>query len=229
MFETITAVTTPFAQQLPHRSLRCGDLIKASGMECVVAEIYGDGISVRLPDGSECGLEPEAQFVVRRVPDHLEEWVFLSLLDGEPIRCDALENRCWKCGFVGRAVALRVGTYLVTDGRSVFRYPGVRRQLREFFAARPDVRAKFGAVKKRFSRTTGRSDLSQGCAECDALWGAFPLGELYRSYVTEADECAAGGKLIPAFEVEIARLFEEGELPQRQPVSAGHVGRQASC
>ena len=157
------------------------------------------------------------QYVARRIPDNLEYWIFLSLSSGEPITCYALEKQCWKCKQYGHAVALETGNCLITDGPSIFRYGGIRRQLREFFARRPDVRKRFGRVTKRFSKSIGLSELSQGCPDCDVIWGAFHLRELFENDLANHDASLKAGTMIFAFDLEIERLFDETQIPEHTP------------
>src|SRR6266566_28587 len=159
MFDLIEKFTTAFNKELQPEQLREGDLISLSQADAVITEIDDDQIAVTLEDGSEINIEWVPQYVARRIPDNLEYWIFLSLSSGEPITCYALEKQCWKCEQYGHAVALETGNCLITDGPSIFRYGGIRRQLREFFALRPDIRKRFGRVTKRFSKSVGHSEL----------------------------------------------------------------------
>jgi hypothetical protein len=155
------------------------------------------------------------QFVARRIPDNLEYWIFLSLSNGEPITCYLLRKQCWKCKQYGFAVVLETGSCLITDGPSVFRYGGFRRQLRDFFATRPEVRARFGRVTKRFSKSVGHSELSQGCPDCDVIWGAFHLRELFEENLADYEASLKSGRMVIAFDLELERLFDEGQVPDR--------------
>src|SRR5262249_28225518 len=201
-------------RMLPLIELRRGDIIEIYEGRGIITEIDDDGISILDEDGQEGGLALEEQFVIKRSPDQIEDWIFLSLEQGEPIHVYLMKMACGECGFVGWAVVLRVEGYRIIDARSLFHYPGVRRQLREFFAAHPEMRAGFGAVKDRFSKITGQTDLSQGCAKCDALWDLLPLHEEFRSCVVALPYSVGSRHIIPIFEVEISRLFDEGEAPQ---------------
>ena len=215
MFDLIEKITTALNRELGPDELREGDIISLTQSDAIITEIDDDQISVALEDGGETSVERAPQYVARRIPDSLEYWIFLSLSRGDPITCYALEKQCWKCKQYGYAIALETGNCLVTDGPSVFRYGGVRRQLREFFAGRPDVRKRFGRVTKRFSKSDGSSGLSQGCPDCDVIWGAFHLRELLENSLVNADESLKSGKMIIAFDLEVERLFEEGHVPER--------------
>jgi conjugative relaxase-like TrwC/TraI family protein len=214
VFEAIEPHTQDCDRTSPLVELRRGDIIEVTGGRGIITEIDGDGISVLGEDGRTLGLDLEDQFVIRRSPDQIEDWIFLSLQWDLPIRFYLMVRSCWKCGFVGLAAAMQVEGYLVVDARSLFHYPGARRQLGEFFDKHQDLKAEFGAVKERFSKTTGETNLSQGCARCDALWGVFPLTEDFRSRVVDLPYSAESGHIIPIFEVDVSRLFDEGETPQ---------------
>jgi conjugative relaxase-like TrwC/TraI family protein len=216
VFKAIEAHTRDCGRTLPLIELRRGDIIEVgvAGGRGIITEIDDSGISILGVYGQRLGLELEEQFIIKRSPDQIEDWIFLSLQQDQPIHFYLMTKSCWKCGFAGWAAALRVEGYLIADARSLFHYPGVRMQLREFFDMRPDLKAGFGAVKERFSKTTGETNLSQGCARCDALWGVFHLTEDFRSYVVDLPYSAESGRIIPVFEVKIGRLFDEGEAPQ---------------
>jgi conjugative relaxase-like TrwC/TraI family protein len=210
VFEAIEPHTQDCNRTLPLIELRRGDIIEIYEGRGIITEIDDDGISVIAEDGEEGSLALEEQFVIKRSPDQIEDWIFLSLEQGEPIHVYLMKMACGECGFVGWAVVLRVEGCRIINARRFFHYPGVRRQLREFFAAHPDMRAGFGAVKDRFSKTTGETDLSQGCAKCDALWDLLPLNEEFRSHIVALPYSVESGHIIPIFEVEISRLFDEG-------------------
>lgn len=215
VFEAIEPHTQDCNRTLSLDELRSGDIIEVDGERGIITDIDGDWISVLGEDGQEMSLDLEDQFVIKRSPDQIENWIFFSIEWDQPIFFYLMVRSCWKCGFAGWATAVEVEGYLVADAQSLFRYPGARRQMREFFDKYPDLKAGFGAVKKRFSKTTGETKLSQGCARCDALWGEFPLTEDFRSYLVDLAYGARSAHIIPMFELDINRLFDEGETPQR--------------
>src|SRR5882757_7383637 len=143
MFHLIEKLTMPLYKEIEPDELREGDIISLSQADAAITEIDDDQIAVTLEDGSEINIEWVPQYVARRIPDNLEYWIFLSLSSGDPITCYMLEKQCWKCKQYGYAVVLETGNCLVTDGPSIFRYGAVRRQLREFFAGRSDIRKRF--------------------------------------------------------------------------------------
>jgi|SRR5581483_5400150 len=220
MFRLIEKLTLPFHKELAPEEIQAGDIVKLEQFDVIITEVENDGFFVSLEDGSETTLEWKPRFVSRRIPDELEYWIFLALSRGDPIVCYAIEKQCWKCKGFGFAVALETGGHLITEGESVFRYGGIRRQLREFFADRPDVRARFGRVHRRYSKTVTQKTLSQGCPDCDSLWGEFHLTELFTDYFANQDESLNAGIMIFAFEVDLERLFDEGEIPARNNVAA---------
>jgi hypothetical protein len=60
----------------------------------------------------------------------------------------------------------------------------------------------------------GRSELSQGCPDCDVIWGAFHLRELFENELANYDASLKTGTMIFAFELEIERLFDETQIPE---------------
>jgi hypothetical protein len=100
-----------------------------------------------------------------------------------PIRVHAAEATCWKCG---KPTARLLHLDFAVD--EVFPSHGNHRMNREDIAtAAPQsetwlakylpkpllASVKIGALKRRYSRATGSSYLSNGCVHCDALQGAF--------------------------------------------------------
>src|SRR5262249_40151079 len=159
-------------------------------------------------------LDPQKQFVIRQSPDHIQSWVFDALSRGAPISVYLIQNRCPQCGFAGWAATLTAGMYLITHAEDVFYYPGIRRQLREFFMAHPEVKAKFGTVKWRYWKPAHRRMLLQLCPECNALWEASPLVNALHRYVDEREGSVEPDRVRHAFDVEIGGLFDEGTAPR---------------
>ncbi|HZS45967.1 MAG TPA: hypothetical protein VFC63_12760 [Blastocatellia bacterium] len=217
LMKLFEAITDPFNREVQPNELRAGDIIALPHENVIISDIEDDQITVTFENGSESGIEWKPQMVVRRIPDNLDYWIFISLTRGDSINCYALEKHCWKCKQFGYVMALETGNCLITDGPDIFRYPGVRRQLREFFAERPDVRTRFGRVRKRFSKTRRQEVLSQGCPDCDAIWGDFHISELFTSCLNDLEASLSAGSVVFAFELQLERLFDEGEIPQPKP------------
>jgi hypothetical protein len=88
-----------------------------------------------------------------------------------------LADRCWKCQ---QPTVNVVGLLPQDAGEDELLTTDVTNQLAMAVATallgeEARAAARVGAVKQRFSRTLGRSYLSNGCVACDALQGDFPL------------------------------------------------------
>ena len=90
-----------------------------------------------------------------------------------------LPYRCWRCGDVSTPI---VG--MAEPGGDVFSEELVVCDDEELFGlawqylpAEARERCRVGEVRRRHSKTVGAAYLSNGCAACGALFGAFPLHE----------------------------------------------------
>ena len=90
-----------------------------------------------------------------------------------------LPYRCWRCGDVSTPI---VG--MAEPGGDIFSEALVVCDDEELLAlawqhlpAEARERWRVGEVRRRHSRTAGTAYLSNGCASCGALFGAFPLHE----------------------------------------------------
>lgn len=99
-----------------------------------------------------------------------------------------LPYRCWRCGDVSTPI---VG--MAEPGGDIFSEALVVCDDEELLAlawqhlpAEARERWRVGEVRRRHSRTAGTAYLSNGCASCGALFGAFPLHEeLVEALATE--------------------------------------------
>jgi hypothetical protein len=99
-----------------------------------------------------------------------------------------LPCRCWRCGDVSTPI---VG--MAEPGADVHSEELVVCEDEELLAlawqhlpAEARERWRVGEVRRRHSRTAGTAYLSNGCASCGALFGAFPLHEeLVEALATE--------------------------------------------
>jgi len=223
LFNFVEKVCEPHDQVVEFEELFCGDLIEfqdgeRTGETAVVIEKECDGAVVMAKDGEMIGVGVEPQFTVRKAPEELEDWLIMALEEGGAVRGFLMLYNCWnkKCAAPGWALFLHASSnMLITDGSSIFRYPGVRRQLEEYLSTRSDVRAGFGKVKERFSKSLNRKYLSQGCPSCDGLWGDFPLRQRAVAYVGEWEVLPNGiddSSLKYAFTLDPLRLFEESTM-----------------
>ena len=90
-----------------------------------------------------------------------------------------LPYRCWRCGDVstpiigmaGRGADVHSEELVVCEDEELL---GLAWQ---YLPAEARERWRVGEVRRRHSRTAGTAYLSNGCAACGALFGAFPLHE----------------------------------------------------
>src|SRR5262249_50091527 len=80
---------------------------------------------------------------------------------------------CWSCG--AETKIINGIDVVVGPNRFHFSVPDFDSHLGlfELIRHRLPSNLQIGVVKQRFSRTEGRSYLSNGCVHCDALFGAF--------------------------------------------------------
>lgn len=100
-----------------------------------------------------------------------------------PIRVNAAEGRCWKCGkptmrllrveFAVDEVFPSHGNYNMNREDIETAAPQSETWLAKYLPKELLASVGIGAIKKRYSRTVGSSYLSNGCVHCDALQGAF--------------------------------------------------------
>jgi hypothetical protein len=84
--------------------------------------------------------------------------------------------RCWRCGASSLAViALHVDGYADIDGTVAAVEGDALDYVRERLSVTGDPLAE--AIKPRWSQSLRSRYLSNGCAHCDALFGAWPLNE----------------------------------------------------
>jgi hypothetical protein len=100
-----------------------------------------------------------------------------------PIRVNAAEGTCWKCGkptmrllrveFAVDEVFPSHGNYSMNREDIETATPQSETWLAKYLPKELLASVGIGAIKKRYSRTVGSSYLSNGCVHCDALQGAF--------------------------------------------------------
>jgi len=93
-----------------------------------------------------------------------------------PITVRGMAKQCWRCGFDDLAVVL----VHVTDEFGVYSVIEACKDTPLAYAREILVRARhplIASIKVRRSKTARETYLSNGCNNCDALYGAFGLGE----------------------------------------------------
>jgi hypothetical protein len=99
-----------------------------------------------------------------------------------------LPYRCWRCGDVSTPIVgmaepdadVHSEELVVCDDEELLALAW------QYLPAEARERWRVGEVRRRHSRTVGAAYLSNGCASCGALFGAFPLHEeLVEALATE--------------------------------------------
>ena len=128
-----------------------------------------------------------------------------------PVTLLALPGDCWRCG---QPVLPLVGVFVLSRrGRRFIEFLDVAPRLAA--TVRPEQLASLGIgpIKIRRSRALPEGYLANGCLNCDAILGDFPLREDLVAYQAE------GGRLR---ELAVATLL----LPVRRPGNRSELSRQ---
>jgi hypothetical protein len=99
-----------------------------------------------------------------------------------------LPYRCWRCGEVSTPIVAMVepGADLFAEGLVLCDDEELLALAWRYLPAAARERWRVGEVRRRHSKTVGAAYLSNGCASCGALFGAFPLHEeLVEAFATE--------------------------------------------
>jgi hypothetical protein len=99
-----------------------------------------------------------------------------------------LPYRCWRCGDVSTPIVgmAEPGADVQSEEFVVCENEEELALAWQHLPAEARERSRVGEVRRRHSRTAGIAYLSNGCASCGALFGAFPLHEeLVEALATE--------------------------------------------
>jgi hypothetical protein len=99
-----------------------------------------------------------------------------------------LPYRCWRCGEVSTPIVgmAELGADVFSEELVVCDDEDLLALAWQYLSAEARERWRVGEVRRRHSRTVGAAYLSNGCAACGALFGAFPLHEeLVEALATE--------------------------------------------
>ncbi len=90
-----------------------------------------------------------------------------------------LPYRCWRCGDVSTPIVgmAEPGTDVHSEELVICENEEELALAWQHLPAEARERWRVGEVRRRHSRTVGAAYLSNGCASCGALFGAFPLHE----------------------------------------------------
>jgi hypothetical protein len=106
-----------------------------------------------------------------------------------------LSENCWRCGalnrpVVGVAVAEPWAWELAGFGEHLVEYEVLGEPLSLLVDEVLQTRLQTGPIKLRRSRTRGEPYWANGCRDCDAIFGAFPLQEALNDALADAVEVA---------------------------------------
>ena len=93
---------------------------------------------------------------------------------------------CWRCHketIVFHAGGLNPDASSMLEITSLVYWPDVLHEVNE--ARREFSLPRMGVIKPRFSKTLGRTYVSQGCLHCDALVGEIPMHEDFTTICVE--------------------------------------------
>ena len=98
-------------------------------------------------------------------------------LEQVPVVVLGLAYACWRCGEVSTALVALAEDLGVLDGGDLLTCDDEASLALADRLVPDEVRRLWhvGVVRPRFTRTTGTTYLSNGCAGCDAVLGRFPL------------------------------------------------------
>jgi hypothetical protein len=112
-----------------------------------------------------------------------------------------LSYRCWRCGDVSMPIVgmSEPGADVHSEELVVCDDEELLALAWQYLPAEARERWRVGEVRRRHSRTAGTVYLSNGCAACGALFGAFPL----REELVEALATEGAGALVELAVVEM--------------------------
>lgn len=109
----------------------------------------------------------------------VQEGAVLAELELEqvPVVVLGLAYACWRCGEVSTALVGLAEDVDVLDGADLVTCDDEASLAVADRLVPDEVRRlwRVGSVRPRFTKTTGSTYLSNGCASCDAVFGRFPL------------------------------------------------------
>ncbi|HWT95373.1 MAG TPA: hypothetical protein VN238_20420 [Solirubrobacteraceae bacterium] len=93
-----------------------------------------------------------------------------------PVQVVAIPGRCWRCNEVTWPI---VGVFVPRDGggRRFLEFPEVAERLAAAVSREQLHELRTGEIKHRRSKVRPEGYLSNGCVDCDAIQGNFPLHE----------------------------------------------------
>ncbi|MEX2213481.1 MAG: competence protein CoiA family protein [Phycisphaeraceae bacterium] len=111
-----------------------------------------------------------------------------SALDRQAMKVQFFDYKCWKCHHECHAYRVTNDQCgLITQHGDAIAYieeafqegaeysPDALQAVHNYLRSEAGRQLRLGAIKTRFSKTAGRSYMSQGCPNCDALFGEFYL------------------------------------------------------
>jgi hypothetical protein len=173
------------------------------------------------------GLDPEGQWS----DEDIEDMLGFGQDELKPVVVYLTPFKCWRCGAGTTAFHVAVGSeehgYIEMTPEAY--WPEVIEAIDRGRAGTPmewkgttSILERCGTVKPRYSKKLGHSYVSQGCAQCDAIIGAFYLHE---------DFVGGDLELLPHFEIgwpPEALVREARRRGIERPVSdAEQIGRSA--
>ena len=132
-------------------------------------------------------LYPLEEIVVALLQRRISFRAVLTSAPQQQVRIGFFPIVCWRCHRTSHVYALVEPEYGTVCGRSIYLLSTLWSDEKREFAS--EIRAavqsylltvegsviQMGAIKRRYSHTTGCSYLSFGCRYCDALFGDWPL------------------------------------------------------
>lgn len=116
------------------------------------------------------------------------QWRPIWPFDNDPVvKVLGLPTTCWKCQMPTLAVVA------CQDGdQIVFADAGMLQVLASQLSPEELAGVGAGPLRPRYANTTGHSNWSNGCVECDALLGGLPLWESFTASISQGQEDLPG-------------------------------------
>jgi hypothetical protein len=116
------------------------------------------------------------------------QWRPIWPFDNDPVvKVLGLPTTCWKC--ISATLAVIACQY---GDEVVFAHAAMLQVLASQLSPEELAGVCAGPLRPRFANTTGHSNWSNGCVECDALLGGQPLWESFAATVSQGQEDLPG-------------------------------------